>query len=54
MAKNTLVNAGRPKTCGFDPWVRKISWRRAWQPTLVFLPRESHGRGVWWVTKSGT
>ena len=25
-------------------WVRKISWRRAWQPTLVFLPRKSHGQ----------
>ena len=24
-----------------DPWVRKIPWRRAWQPTQVFLPRES-------------
>ena len=22
----------------FDPWVRKIPWRRAWQPTPVFLP----------------
>ena len=22
--------------------VRKIPWRREWQPTLVFLPRESH------------
>jgi len=28
---------------GFDPWVRKISWRRTWQPTLVFLPGESCG-----------
>ena len=27
----------------FDPRVRKISWRSAWQPTLVFLPGESHG-----------
>ena len=27
--------------CGFDPWVRKIPWRRAWQPTPVFLPIES-------------
>ena len=27
----------------FDPWVRKISWRRAQQPTPVFLPRESRG-----------
>ena len=28
---------------GFDPWVWKIPWRRKWQPTPVFLPRESHG-----------
>ena len=26
---------------GDDPWVRKIPWRRAWQPTPVFLPGES-------------
>ena len=25
----------------WDPWVGKIPWRRAWQPTLVFLPGES-------------
>ena len=29
---------------GFDPWVGKIPWRRAWQPTPVFLPGESHGQ----------
>ena len=23
---------------------QKIPWRRAWQPTLVFLPGESHGQ----------
>ena len=23
----------------FDPWVGKISWRRKWQPTPVFLPK---------------
>ena len=28
---------------GFNPWVGKISWRRKWQPTPVFLPGESHG-----------
>ena len=28
----------------FDPWVRKIPWRRAWQPTLVFLPGKFHGQ----------
>ena len=29
---------------GFDPWVRKIPWRREWQPTPVVLPGESHGQ----------
>ena len=29
---------------GFDPWVGKIPWRRAWQPTPVSLPGESHGQ----------
>ena len=28
---------------GFDPWVRKIPWRRKWQPTPIFLPGKSHG-----------
>ena len=28
----------------FDSWVGKIPWRRAWQPTAVFLPGESHGQ----------
>ena len=27
-----------------DSWVGKIPWRRAWQPTPVFLPGESHGQ----------
>ena len=27
-----------------NPWVRKIPWRRKWQPFLVFLPGESHGQ----------
>ena len=28
----------------FDPLVRKIPWRRKWQPTPVFLPGKSHGQ----------
>jgi len=28
----------------FDPWVRKIPWRRKWQPTPVFLPEEFYGQ----------
>ena len=34
----------RHKRHWFDPWVRKIPWRRAWQPTPVFLPGELHGQ----------
>ena len=29
---------------GFDPWVRKIPWRRKWQPTPLKLPRKFHGQ----------
>ena len=28
----------------FDPYVWKISWRRKWQPTPVFLPGKHHGQ----------
>ena len=33
----------------FDPWVRKIPWKRAWLHTPVFLPGESMDRGTWWA-----
>ena len=33
----------RHKRRGFNPWIRKIPWRREWQPTLVFLSGESMG-----------
>ena len=39
--KNLPANAGH-KRCGFDPWVRKITLSRKWQPTPIFLPGESH------------
>ena len=29
-----------------NPWIRKIPWRRKWQPTPVFLPGESHQRSL--------
>ena len=31
---------------GFNPWVRKILWKRPWQLTPVFLLRESHGQRI--------
>ena len=33
------------KRCGFDPWVGKILWRTAWQPSPVFLSEEFRGQG---------
>ena len=35
------MNCRRLKSCGFHTWVRKIPWRRTWQPTPVYLPGES-------------
>ena len=32
------------RRCEFDPWARKIPWRREWQPTSVLLPGEFHGQ----------
>ena len=32
------------RRCGFDLWVRKISWRSKWQPAQVFLSGKSHGQ----------
>ena len=39
MVKNLQYR--RPR---FEPWVGKISWRRKWPPTPVFLSREFHGQ----------
>ena len=40
VVKNLPANA--EDTDRFNPWVGKIPWRMAWQPTPVFFPRESH------------
>ena len=34
----------RYKKHGFNLWVRKMTWSRAWQPTALFLPEEFHGQ----------
>ena len=41
--KEDTYQRRRRKRCKCHPWVGKIPWRRAWQPTPVFLPGESHG-----------
>ena len=40
-SKSVCLQCGRPR---FDLWVRKIPWRRKWQPTPVLLPGKSHAR----------
>ena len=42
--KESPCQCRRRRRRGFDPWVRKIPQRRAWQPTPVFLPGKSHGQ----------
>ena len=42
--KGPTCQCRRCRRHGFNPWVRKIPQRRAWPPTLVFLPGESHGQ----------
>ena len=56
VVKNLPANAGDMRP-GFNPWVRKIPWRRAWRPAPVFLPGESHrwrSQPVHGVAKSWT
>ena len=42
--KECAFQCRRHKKLGFNPWVRKIPWRRKRQPTPVYLPEESLGQ----------
>ena len=42
--KESACQCKRHRRWGLGPWVGKIPWRRKWQPTPVFLPRESRGQ----------
>ena len=42
--KEPACQCRRCKKHGFNLWVGKMLWRRAQQPTLVFLPGESYGQ----------
>ena len=58
VVKNPPVNVGNA-SCGFSPCVGKIPWRKAGQPSPVFLPGESQGQRNLvgyspWVAKSWT
>ena len=44
VVKNLPAKAGAAWRCRFDTQVWKIPWRRKWQPTPVFLPKNLHGQ----------
>ena len=50
MSDKGVASGGKEPPCQcrrfeFDPWVRKIPWRRKRQPTPVFLPGKSYRQG---------
>ena len=47
--KDSACQCKRPRRPRFNPWVRKIPWRRKWLLTPVFLPGEFHE----WTTVHG-
>ena len=51
--KEFTCNAGDIERLRFDPWLGTIPWKRAWQPTPVFLPENPMDRRTWWVTVHG-
>ena len=48
--KEPACQSRRHKRCSFDPWVRKIPWRRAQQTAPVFMPG---GECLPWTEKPG-
>ena len=47
------VAKSRTRLSDFLSLFTVMHWRRKWQPTPVFLPGESQGRGAWWAAISG-
>ena len=44
VGKESACSTGDSADAGSIPWLGRFPWRRAWQPTPVFLPEESHGQ----------
>ena len=47
VVKNPHANAGAAKRHKFHPWVKKIPWRRKWQPLQYSCLENSMDRGAW-------
>ena len=43
--EESACQSRKHRRLGFDPWVRKIPWRRKWQPTPVFFPGKFKRQG---------
>ena len=58
--KRICLQCRRCRRPGFDPWVKKIPWRRKWQPTSALMPGKSQGQrslvgiGLWGRKESDT
>ena len=53
LVKEPASQCKRRKSRRFNPWFKKIVWRRVWKPTLVFLPEGPLDRGPWCATVHG-
>ena len=51
--KEPTYQCRRHKRNGFKPWIRKIAWRRAWQPLQYFCLENPMDRGAWRLTVYG-
>ena len=52
-SKKSTFQWRRSRRQGFDPWIKKIPWRRKWQPTTVFLLGNPIDKGAWQATVHG-
>ena len=48
--KESTCQCRRRKRCGFNPWVRKIPWRRKSNPLQDSCLENPMVRGAWWAT----
>ena len=46
VVKNLPASSGDVKRCGFDPWLRRISWRRTWQVFAWRIPQTEEPGGL--------
>ena len=50
VVKKLICQRRRHKRCEFNPWIRRILWRKAWQPTQYSWLENPMDRGAWQAT----